>query len=204
MKTIHQYISLSNEKISTIDDYISLSNKKISSIDDYINEKLIISKTHKQKLVVTSERELRDIIYNMNTDDGYLDLTHIDVSQMKRLKEIIIDRTDITEIDVTGWNVSQVCNLDSFVDNCINLHTIHGLETWKTDSLTSINCLFMHCSALQNIDLTGWKLNNVGYCQFAFAECPLLKLDLTDTGLNVEGCQINTAFASKSPFIKYE
>jgi 8-oxo-dGTP pyrophosphatase MutT (NUDIX family) len=38
MKSINQYISLSNERISSIDNYISVLNERISSIDDYILE----------------------------------------------------------------------------------------------------------------------------------------------------------------------
>jgi hypothetical protein len=48
MKNLNQYISLSNEKISSIDDYISMSNERISSIDDYIQEKLILTKNHNE------------------------------------------------------------------------------------------------------------------------------------------------------------
>jgi hypothetical protein len=171
---------------------------------DIIQEKLIISKTI-NKIKPKTTRELANIIKDMiDSGDECLDLQHIDVSELSSLKEIIVDRPEVKEIDVTGWDVSNVQILDSFIDSCVNLKTVRGFETWNTKNVQSINCLFMHCTKLTDIDLDGWKLNNVGYCQFAFSECPNLKIDLTNTGLNVEGCQINVAFALKSPFIKYE
>lgn len=68
MKSINNYISFSNEKISSIDDYISVSNKRISSIDDYINEKLKISKS-----TDTSFYKILDIVnkYNLESIDNY-------------------------------------------------------------------------------------------------------------------------------------
>lgn len=68
MKSINNYISFSNEKISSIDDYISVSNERISSIDDYINEKLKISKS-----TDTSFYKILDIVnkYNLESIDNY-------------------------------------------------------------------------------------------------------------------------------------
>lgn len=135
----------------------------MKSINQYISEKLIIKKNNNTyKYFPETKQELIECITehlnNKNTD-----LTDIDVSKVTTFDSVFRKMSrpgyrDFDEIDVTGWDTSNVTDMKRMFFNCFKLKKIKGIEDWDVSNVTDMHYMFYGCSKL-NVDLTDWKLN---------------------------------------------
>lgn len=109
-------------------------------------------------------------LYNMITDikkakgGEYLDLRHIDVSQIKRMTSLFAwFNPNLKVVDVTGWDTSKVDNMAFMFYRCTELEEIIGIENWNVESLTSAECMFRDCRSLKSLDLSKWNLKNLSF-----------------------------------------
>ena len=115
-----------------------------------------------------------------------IDLTNVDTSNVKTMKEMFarcseltdlnlggIDTSNVTdmeamffwdrkltELDLSGLNTSKVTNMDSMFSYCDSLTSldIGGLDT---SNVKSINRIFERCSSLTALDLSSWDLRSL-------------------------------------------
>lgn len=66
--------------------------------------------------------------------------------------------TTIGSIDVSGWDTSNVTNMDRLF-NKSNVTEIKGIEKWNVSKVTDFNSIFGETEKLAKLDLSGWKMN---------------------------------------------
>ena len=142
-----------------------------------------------------SYNELQKIIVDRYLDENnkkVLDLTDIDISNVPNL----IDNTKgydnsvfsdeicplVETIDVTGWNVSHINNMNSLFSGLDKLKRIIGLDTWDTSNVEYMECVFSNCKSLITIPgIENWYMKNVISTNCMFHKCSnLTKLDLSN------------------------
>ena len=76
--------------------------------------------------------------------------------------------SNLTEVDVSGLNVSRIQQLHYFFANCPKLKTIKGLDAWAesvnqnngekvgTGNIKNIASMFRNCASLEELDLSAW------------------------------------------------
>lgn len=90
-------------------------------------------------------------------------------------------RTDITEIDGSGWDMSGISSIASFAQDASNLTTVNGVGSWNTPALTNMGSAFRSCTSLSSIDLSGLDTSGVTAFNQTFRACSsLTSIDLSN------------------------
>ena len=88
-------------------------------------------------------------------------LALLDLSTTKTIEGMFCWCTQLTSIDVTGWDTSNIVRMGAAFAYCQKLTSITGLSTWDTSSVTSMITMFYWTSVLQELDLSGWDTSSV-------------------------------------------
>ena len=101
-----------------------------------------------------------------------IDLSLVDCSKISTLENMFgLDRigfldprlhSHIKRINVTGWNVSTIKNFHAVFSGCEYVEEIIGIENWDMSSAENINAMFADCKQLKKLDLSKWKMPNLG------------------------------------------
>ena len=111
-----------------------------------------------------------------------LDLRDIDVSNITSFFDLFAfseisshPHMDIEMIDITGWDTSNVTDMDSMFFNCVNLEVIFGIEELDTSSVTTTEAMFSRCNKLRKLDLSKWDPKSFKNCDNMFYGCKSLE-----------------------------
>lgn len=173
--------------MKSINQYISLSNEKISSIDDYITEKLKI-KTSKYKYFPVNKTELKKIIKERIENEGNnVNLNDIDTSEITDMSALFNSRylTDFCG-NVSNWDVSNVTSMNHMFAECNKFNC--DLSNWNVSKVTNMRSMFYECSSFTGIGLENWDMSNVEIIEGMFCECINLEANLSKW--NVENVQL--------------
>jgi surface protein len=92
--------------------------------------------------------------------------------------------TNLTTVDTTDWDTSNVTTMRNMFSECKRLQTL-DTSNWDTSKVTDIKVMFSWCSNLTTLDLSNWDTGNVTDMRSVFYQCAnLTTLDLSnwDTG----------------------
>lgn len=136
----------------------------MKNLSDYIFEKIKISSNDldiKYNYFPQTREELIECIKE-HLNNGNSDLTDIDVSNVKSFNSIFRRMSrpgyrEFNEIDVTGWNTSNVTDMARLFFNCFKLEKIKGIENWDVSNVESMRSMFYNCHKLQ-LDISSWNI----------------------------------------------
>ena len=99
-----------------------------------------------------------------------LDCRGMNVSGLTDINQVFKNCTELTELDIRGWDTSECRFLYDFSPNstsvglfggCSKLRVIYGLSGLDTRKFETINRMFSGCSALTSLDVSKWDTSNV-------------------------------------------
>ena len=104
--------------------------------------------------------------------------------------------SSLTEIDVSGWDVSNAVHTYSIFKGCSSLTEL-DLSNWDVTKFTSMSSLFSGCVNLRNIFMLNWASSSCSDMQFLFEECNIKLLDFSSWNFSlvtsmlgmVRGCE---------------
>ena len=102
--------------------------------------------------------------------------------------------SNITEIDLSHFNSSQVSSMFFMFCGCSSLTSIN-FNNFDTSQVTSMSGTFYGCSSLSSIDLSSFITSNVEYMSYMFAYCESL------TSLNLSTFGTSNLNSTKSIFV---
>lgn len=150
----------------------------MKEIAKFIKEGLkITSKTKvNDKIKIKNILQLKKEISNkLKESKNILDLTDLDISDLDDLSHAFYGILNITKVDVTGWNTSNVKSFNSMFYGCTYLEEVIGLDTWDVSNVEDMSFMFNDCKNLKNIgDISGWEINDTKM-HGAFYNCKKLK-----------------------------
>ena len=83
--------------------------------------------------------------------------------------------SNLTEVDITGLDVSRAEHLAYFFCNCVRLESVVGLDTLDLSSARWIQSFFYYCEKLNNMDgVASWNVSNVENFSSVFGQCRAL------------------------------
>lgn len=147
----------------------------MNNLNDYIIEKLKIGSKSKvnEKIKPQDAAELKREILKKIIDKE-TDFNDIDISAVKDLSHLF-EEQNITEIDISEWDVSHVESMRGMFQNCWYLKTCGDLGKWKVDKCKDMSWMFNNCKCLTNIgDLDDWEIDGTKM-KGAFQGCGRLK-----------------------------
>lgn len=98
----------------------------------------------------------------------------------------------ITDIDLTGFDVSQVTSFERTFSECYSLININ-ISNWNTKNATSMNGMFSHCRALTSLDVSSFNTSNITNMSNMFQNCSSLKL-LDISNFDTSNSSLSLAF----------
>ena len=127
-----------------------------------------------------SKRELIDIIKTL-LDKGETNLNCIDTSKitdMSRLfSDIIESGYNVSNIDISLWNVSNVENFGTMFFNCKDFNC--DISEWNVSNMKRSSNMFYGCTNF-NCDLSKWNVSNLQVADHMFLGCENLDCDLSN------------------------
>ncbi len=111
-----------------------------------------------------------------------LDTSNLNFGRAKLMNSLFSNCFALTEVDVTGWDVSNNTTFDRLFYTCKNLKIVKGLGTWNTGNVTTTFGAFYECQKLIDIDGVGdWDTSKVTTMAHMFRNCKSLPvLDIGD------------------------
>ncbi len=103
-------------------------------------------------------------------------LEHLNVSNITSFYSMFHGCVSLETVNVTGWDTSNIKNMNMMFTNCRKLKTIIGLNTWNTSNVTKMNQMFMDCKMIDTLDLSDWDVRNVDNMNGMFQGCIHLTL----------------------------
>ena len=86
---------------------------------------------------------------------------------------------EITEIDFSSFDSSEVTDMELMFANCISLTSIN-LANFHTDNVVNMDQMFYNCRSLTSLDVSNFRASNVESMKYMFAYCNSLEsLDLS-------------------------
>jgi len=125
------------------------------------------------KIVVNDSNELkREILKKIISNET--DYNDIDVSRISDFSYLFEDQ-DISEIDISEWDMSNATALKCMFQNCRYLKTPGDLSKWNVSNVEDMSFVFSGCQCLTKLgDLQNWEINDTKM-KCAFQGCKKLK-----------------------------
>ncbi|MCD8208710.1 MAG: BspA family leucine-rich repeat surface protein [Bacteroidales bacterium] len=101
-------------------------------------------------------------------------LEYMDTSDVTTLYYTFRDCKNLTRLDLSGWDVSNVRNMNSLFYDCESLTSVGDLSGWDTSQNTTMFSMFTNCSALTGVNLSGWNTAQVVNMSSLFYGCRAL------------------------------
>lgn len=107
------------------------------------------------------------------------DLTHIDVSSwdtsnVTDFSNVFFWCKSLQSIDISNWDVSKAKYMQQMFYRCESLQQL-DLSSWNVSNVTSVREMFHYCTNLQQLNLSNWNLSNVTDLYAMFASCSSLQ-----------------------------
>lgn len=107
-----------------------------------------------------------------------VDIRKLDVSECRDWQHTFWLYKSLTELDLSGMNVSQLGNIESMLTNCLSLKTV-SFAGWK-GSPTGCGIMFASCPSLERIDFGYIDFSKTDDAHAMFENCRSLTLDCTN------------------------
>ena len=153
----------------------------MKNLDKYIQEKYLINNdVDVYSCHPESKEELRKILEERLTKDKDANLNDIDVSQIVDMGLIneevgLFDKLDPHNIDISGWDVSNVEDMSFMFYGCKNFNS--DLSKWNVSKVADMSFMFYDCYNF-NSNLNKWNVSKVKYntnmflCCFSLMDMP--------------------------------
>ena len=115
-------------------------------------------------------------------------------NQVKDCSKMFKKCYDISEIDFSNFDTSNIINMDALFYRCYSLKYLN-LSNWKVDEVTSIRYLFNGCYSLSSIELPNFKNAKILLMNGMFYNCSSL------TSINLS--TINTSLVNNTGNLFY-
>ena len=152
----------------------------MKTLTQYIDEAFRINKDTKVNKHVYYPKttwELKNLVKKLLDERGKdANLNDIDVSEITDMSDLFRYMSDIHNIDISEWNVSNVTDMGSMFFNCINFNC--DISNWDVSNVKDMNSMFLGCKEFDS-DLSKWDVSNVKYMGGIFYGCKNFNSDLS-------------------------
>lgn len=108
-----------------------------------------------------------------------IDWTGLDTSEVEDMSSMFERCSSLDTIDLSSFDTSKVYSMEHMFIDCINLINL-DLSDFDTSKMTNMNWMFKNCSSLENLNLSSFDTSSVEMMSAMFEKCSALTtLDLT-------------------------
>lgn len=106
-----------------------------------------------------------------NTLFTSIDISNIDTSEITSFNKLFENNSFLKEINLTGIKTYRLETMNNTFLKCYNLKHIKGFNTLDTTNLKEANDTFRLAISLVDLDVTGWKPENLEIMSSTFDTC---------------------------------
>jgi len=142
----------------------------------------IINELYKDKIQVVIGEEVINFIDNKINVPENTNIINIKcLANFINCDNMFENITNIIEVNLLNFDISQVTSMRKMFNNCANLIKIITPKDFKAFSLTTIHHMFCNCTSLESIDLSNFETTELlENMDFMFFNCQkLISLDLS-------------------------
>ncbi len=108
-----------------------------------------------------------------------LDISHLDTSQVTTIYNMFKNCSSLTEIDLSCLNTEKLGYAAFLFDGCTSLRKI-DLSGFHAENIKILKAMFQNCSSLKSLDLSGFHTTSATNLSYMFFGCTSLEtLDLS-------------------------
>lgn len=115
-----------------------------------------------------------DNMFFVCTDLTHLDLTGFDTSSVRNMSGMFSLCTGLSSLDLSSFNTANVTDMGSMFKECEKLMYL-DLRGFDTANVRQMGSMFAHCFGLSDLDLSGFDTANVQSMSDMFFRCGGLK-----------------------------
>ena len=109
-----------------------------------------------------------------------IDLSNLDTSNVTNMESMFDTCRSLTSLDLSNFNTSNVINMSYMFRDCVSLASL-DLSNWNTSNVTNMGNMFGDCESLTSLDLSHLNTSSVRTMVSMFAGCnKLTSLDLSN------------------------
>ena len=116
-----------------------------------------------------------------------IDLSNFNTSQVTNMDYMLYGCSSLTSLNLSNFNTLQVTNMDSMFRGC-SLLTSLNLSNFNTSQVTNKDYMFRGCSLLTSLNLSNFNTSKVKNKDYMFYGCSSLEyinlINFKETGLN--------------------
>lgn len=107
-----------------------------------------------------------------------LDLSDLDVSNVKDMSGMFSGQSDLTSLDLSNWNVSNVSYMNGMFQSDSSLKSLN-VSGWDVSKVTTFGSMFLGDRNIDSLDLSTWKMNPTANSDILFANANIKQLVLS-------------------------
>ena len=189
----YNFLTTNKELELIIDDWNYENSSELPSIIDmFPHAKTISSKNWKLSEDASGIFKNKNDI-NLLTN---IDVTGWDLSNTSNISSLFENNTELIEIvGLETWDTSNITNMELTFHNCSSLIEFNDIRKWDTSNVTNMSSMFSGCSSLTEIDISNFNTDNLNYVNEMFMNCSKLKT-LNITNFNIASLDSNSEFVT--------
>ena len=127
---------------------------------------------------------------------------NLDVSRVDQAVFMFRQCDKLTVLDTTGWDTSNITNMQGMFYKCTALTQIIGIKDWDVSNVTSLYAAFYNLNAMTELDLSGWDVGKVTNLKMAICRNKNLQyLDISGWNV-VSPCDASNMLDGNSKLVK--
>ena len=140
--------------------------------NDYVND---ISKDIKKIIFRSTGLEDAEQLFAYFPNATEIDVSGFDTSNVKTMEAMFLNCKSLETLDLSGFNTSKVTNMRGMFDGCESLKAL-DLAGFNTSKVTDMRSMFSDCKNLQTLNLKSFDTSNVETMNSMFWNCNVLSM----------------------------
>ena len=145
------------------------------------------------ELIWNNKLTMCDSMFRGMREITEIDLSQFDSSDVINMKQMFRNCVSLQSINLDNFNTGNVESMEYMFYNCRSLTSLN-VSNFETSQVTSMEGMFAYCDSLESLDLSTFNTQSVMTFYFMFGNCVNLKY------LNLSGMQTNSAVNFGSMF----
>ena len=156
-----------NKSFRPLPDKILINGKEIEQIDSKIN---LEEKNSLIELIWNEPLTNCHEMFSEMSNITEINLTEFDTSEVTDMSSMFSKCENLKKLEISNLETSKVTNMEKMFELCDNLEVL-DLNNFDTSFVTNMDYIFHSCTNLKNLDVSKFNTSKVKSMMAMFAEC---------------------------------
>lgn len=155
--------------------------KSAGLFQDFVNTKSIIFNN-----VDTSDcTDMSAMFKHCSSLEKIENIKYFNTSNVNWMSDMFLGCSEISELDLSGWNTKKVTNIINMFSNCHKLNKIIGLENLDVSNVAYCASAFQQTYELNNLNLSNWNISKATDFSTMFGWAYATEIDIRNLDMSL-------------------